>query len=224
MTWVITKRWVTWRFRWKMSTGKLYLPGLKSTIRSAAVVEGGKSHRLRYRQSKGWTVLEVPAKCPNPLATVIELKLRTDAPEVDRMQGLDPEKGLENLSVKFTRLDKCSCSKSSWMEKFGEWKHAYRVGNLHQGGTITWIIHVKEPGYYQVALTARGNGRAVWQVESDEGCLVQNQQGVSSIFVSRPLGWLEFKSSGTHTLTLSMPEGGIPLEITSISLTPVVIS
>ena len=103
-----------------MSTGKLYLPGLKSAIRSAAVVEGGKSHRLRYRQSKGWTVLEVPAKCPNPLATVIELKLRTDAPEVDRMQGLDPEKGLENLSVKFTRLDKCSCSKSSWMEKFGE--------------------------------------------------------------------------------------------------------
>lgn len=207
-----------------MSTGKLYLPGLKSTIRSAAVVEGGKSHSLRYRQSKGWTVLEVPAKCPNPLATVIELKLRTDAPEVDRMQGLDPEKGLENLSVKFARLDKCSCSKSSWMEKFGEWKHAYRVSNLHQGGTITWIIHVKEPGYYQVALTARGNGRAVWKVESDEGCLVQNQQGVSSIFVSRPLGWLEFKSSGTHTLTLSMPEGGIPLEITSISLTPVVIS
>lgn len=207
-------------FDWP-SAGKLYVPGLQSAIRSAALLGQGKPRRLRFSQDRQWTVLDIPVSCPEPLASVIELTLGAETPEVDGTLAIDPERGVDRLSVKFADVQGCQCSKSSWMEKFGEWKHAYCVGNLHRGGSVTWTVKVMSPGMYQVDLTARGNGRAVWKVETDEGCAVQNQQGVSSLFTPRPIGWLEIKSAGTHTLKLTMPEGGVPNEVTAISLTPV---
>ena len=207
-------------FDWP-ATGKLYLPGLQSKIRTAALLEGSKSRRLRYEQQADWTVLEVPVACPEPLVSVIELTLDTAAPEVDNTLAVDPERGMEQLPVRFAQTQGCHRYKSSWMEKFGEWKHVDCVGDLNRGGTIQWTVKVKEPGIYQVQLTARGNGRAVWKVETDEGNTVQNQQSVAGLFAARPLGWLEFQTPGIHTLTLSMPEGGIQNEIASITLEPV---
>ena len=106
------------------------------------------------------------------------------------------------------------------MEKFGEWKHKYCVSDLQQGGHITWDIHVKDPGIYQINLSVRGNGRYVWKVNSDEGESVQNQQGASSIFTQSSIGWLKFKQAGKHTLTVRLLDGG-KADLESISLIPI---
>ncbi|MGM9804554.1 MAG: alpha-L-fucosidase [Muribaculaceae bacterium] len=203
------------------ASGKLYLPGLQSTIKQAAQLSEGKPRKLRFEQDSQWTLLHISPQCPDALAGVIELTLDTTQPKVDNALALDPETGIEKLSVKFAETEKCNCYKSSWMEKFGEWKHVYCVNNLNQGGNITWKVNVKAPGVFQVSVNARGNGRAVWRLTTDEDKMVQNQQSVSSIFSARDLGWIEITTPGTHTLTLTMPEGGIANDIASISLTPV---
>ncbi|MGN0228856.1 MAG: alpha-L-fucosidase [Muribaculaceae bacterium] len=207
-------------FEWPRS-GKLYLPGLKSHIKRASLVIGDKTRHIRFEQNDIFTVMQVPAQCPDNICSIIELSLETSTPEVDNTIAIDPEMGLSNLSVKLAATDDCDYYKSSWMEKFGEWKHKYCVNNLHKGGSITWTLQVHTPGVYAVSVEARGNGRAVWRLTSDENHIVQNQQGVASKFTSCALGWIEIEKAGKHTLTLNMPEGGEACDIASISLSTV---
>lgn len=207
-------------YRWPEG-GKLYLPGLQTRIKKASILTNGKKKRLCHEQAAtGWTHICVPSEKPDPLVPVVELKMETDAIEADPVQGLDPEFGLPSLSVVFARAEKCSVRKASWMEKFGEWKHKHCTSSLDQGGSLTWTVDVQRTGTYRVQVEARGNGRMVWRVETDEGQVLQNQQGVASLFAQRPLGWLRFLTAGRHTLTLTMPEGG-RCDVASLDITPI---
>lgn len=205
-------------YEWPTS-GKLYLPGLKTEITSAGILNGKKQQRIKFEKEGSWTVFDIPYREPDPMITVIELVMKDDV-VVDTTQALDPEIGLKELSVKFASPTDCHVYKSSWMEKFGEWKHVYCVSDLNQGGRITWTIDVKEAGIYHIDLKVRGNKRIIWKIETDEGNLVQNQQSASSIFCERPLGWIRFDKPGKHLITVSMPEGG-QADLASISFVPV---
>lgn len=205
-------------YEWPTS-GKLYLPGLKTEIISAGILNGKKQQRIKYEKEGSWTVFDIPYRKPDPMITVIELVMKDDV-VVDTTQALDPEIGLKELSVKFATPTDCYVYKSSWMEKFGEWKHVYCVSDLNQGGSIAWAIDVKEAGIYHIDLKVRGNKRIIWKIETDEGNMVQNEQSASSIFCERPMGWIRFDKPGKHLITVSMPEGG-QADLASISFIPV---
>lgn len=205
-------------YEWPTS-GKLYLPGLKTEIKSAGILNGKKQQRIKYEKEGSWTVFDIPYRKPDPMITVIELVMKDDV-VVDTTQALDPEIGLKELSVKFATPTDCHVYKSSWMEKFGEWKHVYCVSDLNQGGNIAWAIDVKEAGIYHIDLKVRGNKRIIWKIETDEGNMVQNEQSASSIFCERPMGWIRFDKLGKHLITVSMPEGG-QADLASISFVPV---
>lgn len=205
-------------YEWPTS-GKLYLPGLKTEIISAGIFNGKKQQRIKYEKEGSWTVFDIPYRKPDPMITVIELVMKDDV-VVDTTQALDPEIGLKELSVKFATPTDCHVYKSSWMEKFGEWKHVYCVSDLNQGGSIAWAIDVKEAGIYHIDLKVRGNKRRIWKIETDEGNMVQNEQSASSIFCERPMGWIRFDKPGKHLITVSMPEGG-QADLASISFIPV---
>lgn len=205
-------------YEWPTS-GKLYLPGLKTEIKSAGILNGKKQQRIKYEKEGSWTVFDIPYRKPDPMITVIELVMKDDV-VVDTTQALDPEIGLKELSVKFATPTDCHVYKSSWMEKFGEWKHVYCVSDLNQGGRIAWAIDVKEAGIYHIDLKVRGNKRIIWKIETDEGNMVQNEQSASSIFCERPMGWIRFDKPGKHLITVSMPEGG-QADLASISFIPV---
>ncbi|WP_289005167.1 alpha-L-fucosidase [uncultured Parabacteroides sp.] len=205
-------------YEWPDS-GRLYLPGLKSEIKSASILNGERVQRIKFEKEGSWTIFQVPYHQPDPLVSVIELVI-DKLVSVDNTQAVDPEIGIKDLSVKFATPVGCHVYKSSWMEKFGEWKHVFCSSDLGQGGSIDWTIEVKEAGVYQVDLKARGTGRAVWMIKTDEGHTLQNQQGVSSIFCERPMGWIRFDKPGKHMISVSMPEGG-QVDLASISLTPI---
>ena len=202
--------------------GKLHLPGLRTPLKGASLLTSDKQQKLKYESTDGWTTFSLPAERPDSYAAVIELTFAPGTePEVDRTLALDPSRESE-LSVHFATTDGCHASKSSWMEKFGEWKHLHRVDDLGRGGAVKWDFMVKEPGVYQVELLVRGDGRHVWRLESEEGELLQNQQGASSKFTKVPLGWMRFNAAGPHTVTLTMPDGAsTPAEVASVTFTPV---
>lgn len=203
------------------TSGKLYLPGLRNKVKSASVLqEDGKKQRIRCRQENGWTEFQIPYKQPDALVSIIELVPDGTEISVDNIQAVDPEMGIKDLSVKFAKTESCDVYKSSWMEKFGEWKHVYCTGNLNRGGKLTWTLAVNTPGVYHLEVKARGKGRVVWKAETDEGYAIQNQQGVSDIFCNRPIGWIRIDKAGTHTITVKQLEGGA-VDLSAITLVPV---
>ena len=108
------------------------------------------------------------------------------------------------------------------MEKFGEWKHIYQVGDWKKESKITWECEVKTPGRYLVELTYSGNGPKVWKAETDEGVTIQNRQNSCSIYNTQPIGWILFNKAGKHIVTVSMPEDDRDnTSLSAIKITPV---
>lgn len=105
------------------------------------------------------------------------------------------------------------------MEKFGEWKHKYCISDLDKGGNVTWTVDVKNPGVYQVNLEVRGDGRYVWNLETDEPVVLQNQQGASSIFTESAIGWLRIDRAGKHEITVRLLDG-CSADLSAISFIP----
>lgn len=183
----------------------LNLPGLKTGIESVALIEDGQEKPLHYTQEKGWTRITLPLEIEEPLIPVIKIELSA-APEVDDYWGIDPAVPTV-IPAEFAEVQHAKKSKKGWMEKFGEWKHAFRVYDWEDGGKATWEVEVLEPGYYHVDLTYAGSGRLAWKVGIDDGAEIQNQQNSSHNFQKFPIGWIEFPQTGRYKINVSCIEG-----------------
>ena len=185
--------------------GKLYLPGLKSEISDANMLNGSASQKLEYTRQNNWLIFDVPYKKPDQLVSIIELTLKEDC-QVDGTLAVDPNGTLE-LSTHFAEVQNCSKSKHKWMEKFGEWKHIMQVDKWEKDGLVSWDIDVFEPGYYMVKLRYSGTERCVWRVTLDDDVFIQNQQNAAHVYHSYDIGWLKIKKAGKHRISVSLIEG-----------------
>ena len=185
--------------------GKLYLPGLKSEISDANMLNGSASQKLEYTRQNNWLIFDVPYKKPDQLVSIIELTLKEDC-QVDGTLAVDPNGTLE-LSTHFAEVQNCSKSKHKWMEKFGEWKHIMQVDKWEKDGLVSWDIDVFEPGYYMVKLRYSGTERCVWRVTLDDDTFIQNQQNAAHVYHSYDIGWLKIKKAGKHRISVSLIEG-----------------
>ncbi len=205
-------------FEWPES-GQLFLPGLKTGIRSAKLLNGSESAPVTHLVSNGWNIFNLPPCAPEKLASVIEVEL-TGTPEVDSTFGLDPNEGTEILA-EFAAVDGAQIKKDRWMEKFGEWICVYPAADWQPGGKAVWNVDVLVPGDYDVALTYTGEGRLVWGVSVVGGEHIQNQQNASHNYQEFPMGWLNFPKPGKYKVAVSCLEGKIESsELKSIRLTP----
>jgi alpha-L-fucosidase len=206
-------------FQWPAG-GKLHVPGLKTTIRSANLLRDGKPDPVAHSREHGWTVLSLPPQAPDLLVSVVEVEL-DGPPEVDRTFGIDPAAATE-LDAHFATASGAKLNSKRWMEKFGEWKHAMEVTAWEAGGTVDWEVDVLLPGEYQVALTYSGEGRLVWGVSVEGGQSIRNQQNSSHNYQSFPIGWLEFSKPGRHRVKVSCLEGNMATaSLKAIRFTPV---
>jgi alpha-L-fucosidase len=75
---------------------------------------------------------------------------------------------------------------------------------------------------YRLDLTYKGEGKLVWRIETDEGVTLQNQQNSSPIYHSHPFGLLTFKTTGRHTIAVSLIDGPADkASLQAIRLSPV---
>lgn len=201
-------------FDWP-ATGELYLPGLKTGIKTAKLLKGSTSQSLNFDSVHGWTRFKIPFEAPDKLVSVIEIELDGQA-EVDSTFGLDPDATTVIHSL-FANVDGAVKAEINWMEKFGEWKHVERVTDWNINSTATWEVEVLAPGDYMIDLTYAGTGRLVWRVAVDGGESIQNQQNSSHIYQSFPIGLLNFPKPGKYGVKVSCLEG----EIKTASLTAI---
>ena len=206
-------------FEWPTS-GKLYLPGLKTEISSAKLRKGDESEAIAHETSNGWTIFELPLVAPEKLVSVIEVGLAGE-PEVDTTFGIDPNIGTEILA-EFASVEGAELSHKRWMEKFGEWKAAHHVHNWTPGGKAMFEVDVLVPGDYNASLTYSGEGRLVWGIDVEGGEHIQNEQNSSHNYQEFPIGWINFPKPGKYKVAVSCLAGDSKTSsLKSIGFTPV---
>jgi alpha-L-fucosidase len=194
-------------FDWPQD-GKLYLPGMQSEIVSAHLLNGDNSEKLSFVKQNDWIVFNVPYKPADSPVSVIEVKLNTEAKTIkaDETFGVYPNIKTE-LLTEFADVSGAKQESIRWMEKFGEWKRTTQVTNWLTNGKAVWTVNVLNPGYYYLDLNYKGEDRLVWKTETEEGIIVQNQQAATEKYHAYPMGIIEFKTAGKHTITVSLVEG-----------------
>jgi alpha-L-fucosidase len=193
-------------FDWPQD-GKLYLPGLKKEIVSAKMM-GPNRRKISFEQKQGWIIFNVPFQPGDTPASVIELTFKSNPgpADVDSTMGLAPNKGTHLLTA-FADVKGVESKSISWMEKFGEWKHVTQISKWSEGSSANWTLDVFQPGFYYIDLIYKGKGKLVWNISTNEGEVVQNQQAATEKYRDYPMGILEFKKAGKHTIKVSLVDG-----------------
>lgn len=205
-------------YEWN-AAGELWLPGLKSDIKSIKLLNAKRS-KLKYEVRNNVVVIKTPPVAPEKFVSVIEMELK-NAVSVDESPSIDPYLPTY-YSAYFAQAEKCDLKKKQWMEKFGEWKTIMQVEKWTKESKATWTVDVLKPGNYLVELQYAGEGRLAWKIETSEGESIQNQQNSSAIYAFHPFGWVSFKTAGKKTITVSLLEGKFEKEsLQGIKLTPV---
>lgn len=206
-------------FQWPAS-GNLYLPGLKTEIASARLLNGDKSEAVQFKNIEGWIKFDLPPRSPEKLVSVIEVNLK-DTPQADPTWGIDPEFETTVLA-EFATAKGAKLARKGWMEKFGEWKHVKRVHQWTPGAKAIWDVDILQPGDYNVELTYAGNGRIVWAVDVQGGEHIQNQQNSSDNYQRFPIGWINFPKPGKYKVSVSCLEGDLKTaSLKAIHFTPI---
>ncbi len=206
-------------YKWP-ENGHLYLPGLKTEILAANLLNGKSTKAVSFKKNGNWIDLTLPGLSPEKFIAVIEVTLK-GKPEIDPTHAIDP--AMETtIPAYFAKVEGCVKNPRQWMEKFGEWKHVVQINKWSENAKATWEVDVMKAGTYLIDLTYSGNGRMVWSVETEEGSRIKNQQNSSSIYMDFPIGWINFTKPGKHTLSVSLLEGDLEkANLTGIKVSPV---
>jgi alpha-L-fucosidase len=188
--------------------GKIYLPGLTDKISKARMLNGSKAHKISTSQQNDWTILTLPARPSEKIASVVELQFagKVEDLKVDSCIGVAPNIETK-MSVEFAETFNVKAKKISWMEKFGEWKHVKQVTGWKPDSKVSWTINVQQAGLYYIDLVYKGEKKLVWNISTDEGVFIQNQQSATEKYQSNPMGLIEIKKAGKHTINVTLVEG-----------------
>lgn len=194
-------------FDWPQD-GKLYLPGISGGIDIIRGISGDKAVELNFEYKNNWMILDVPYKALDEKISVIEV--RTLEPvenlNINTAHGIYPNH-LTEISSEFASVQHAEVKESRWMEKYGEWKHVMQINNWAEKAEVKWTVNVFEPGYYNVSLNFKGDGRLVWKIITSEGEEIKNQQPAANKYAENPIGLIPFHKPGIHTISVFLEEG-----------------
>lgn len=185
--------------------GEIVLPGLNNEIKSAGLWVDGELMPLKTNKAGKWSTIELPARRPEKLISVVELEVQGEI-DVDQSLSIDPIYSTE-LLIDFAKAENCVINGKRWMEKFGEWKHIAHAHEWQPGSKVIWEVEVMKAGYYQVDLNYAGTSRLVWRIENEEGTIVQNEQNSSAVYQYYEMGLMKFDEPGRHSIIVSLIDG-----------------
>ncbi len=189
--------------------GFIHLPGLSTQVKSASLIDAGRKTLVKAEVFEKSVRIKLPENCRSSIATLVEVQL-TSTPVVDQSLTVHPNT-LNELLIHFAEAIGAEKKKISWMEKFGEWKHATQMSKWTANAKARWTVNVLQPGFYQVTARYRGEtnpkSRVTWRIVTDEGKSIQNQQSVTGQYQSMPMGVFEVITPGERVIEVSLVNG-----------------
>ncbi len=128
----------------------LRVPGLSCKIDSIKLLDGGK--KLKYSSEAGDVMVKLPAEMSDQMDTVLVVAYEGDL-KVDPVRTIMDgcETTMFALDAKLSGETKTK--KISWMEEFGDWKHANIVEKWKtEKDAATWKFRAPKAGQYWVEL------------------------------------------------------------------------
>ncbi|MEN6505627.1 MAG: alpha-L-fucosidase [Planctomycetaceae bacterium] len=218
--------------------GRLTLAGLKGTIKRAAVLGRG-AKTLKVSKNAGATNIALPQQPPaEPTVIVLDVAGKMSA---DKMQTVLP--GLRNdFDPPFAKLTACKAGKNSWMEKFGDWKHADCIIDWQgPGSSASWTFKTPQAGRYYLELDYSAKLEAdgiegvvsVGKIEIPFPALDTGQRdagvpdhGLWPLYRKYNCGIVHLPKAGKYTLTIrptkETPSGWIMLKTVTLAPVPTV--
>lgn len=194
--------------------GRLVVPGLKSSVRSARLLAGGVPLRV---ESKGNDkLIHLPAAAPDPVASVIRVEL--DGPlDVDNRLPSPAADGTIHLPLWLADIHNTGYGAEA---RLGEDAGAPAIGNWTDPKTyLAWSFEVAAPGSYEIVATlapAKPGAKLRLQI-GKEAATATLQDGSSPV----ALGRLNIPAAGVQELTLRpVAAGWQPVLLRSITLRP----
>ncbi len=219
-------------FQWPANR-RLILPGLQTQVLTARLSSGEK---VAFNSSSNGVTLTLPNQQPDWLIPVIAIEL-TGPPAASRDQYVLNDHR-QTLEAGTARLKVARQTSVSWMEKFGDWKHAdCLVGWRGRESSATWEFLTLEPGsfYLDVDYSCPAeDDYSEWYVSAadvgitfpliDTGDRPKRSAFGGSLprFRTYRIGVVEFKKPGPQRLTLGpLGSEGAGLKISGLILSPV---
>jgi alpha-L-fucosidase len=200
-------------FNWPQD-GRLVVPGLKSSVRSASLLAGGEPLRV---ESKGNDkLLHLPASAPDPVASVIRVELAGPL-DVDNRLPSPAADGTIRFPLWMADIHNPGYGAEA---RLGENAGAPAIVDWKGPGTyLAWSFEVAAPGSYEIIATlAPAQPGAKLKLQIGKESATATLQGGSSPIV---LGCLSVPNAGVHELSLRpVPAGWQPVLLRSLTLRP----
>lgn len=184
------------------ANGKLFVPGLKSNILNAEFLTRSDAQKINFTKNDYGYYLDLSQFTPDPIVSVVQITT-SENPVIDTTLSIAPQ-NVSNFSVLFAKTENANLSKEHWMEKFGEHKYCWNIGDWTKDSEVKWTINVPEAGYYLVRLNYKADKRVEWKLENNTGSTLQNKISTSSTYTKNDLGWMYFAKPITSEFILKI--------------------
>jgi alpha-L-fucosidase len=201
-------------FNWP-SDGKLLVPGLKNTIRSAALLANGR--RLETASGAEGVTVEVPAEAPDKVSSTVVLNI-AGPPEVENPELTQSADGTLTLAASeaITHGDTIKYEGGENRDCIGFW--------VNPEEWVEWQFKVTRPGKVKVTaeIAAQGSGNFTLSLGAQTLEGQAPNTGDYGRFQGLELGALELPGPGKVSLAVrARKEGWQPLNLRKLRLAPV---
>ena len=203
-------------FQWPADS-RLVVPGLKNEVEAAWLLADAEKKPLETERSGDGLVVKVPGKAPDPIASVVVLKVKGPL-EIEGTVAGQAADGLIRLpaSEGICHGEQIRYESGGDRDNIGFW--------MDPSDWVEWQFVVKKPGVFAITAEVAGQAETRFLVGlGDKKVEVQSPAtGDYGKFINISLGKIEIPSAGKTLLSVkAVREGWQPVNIKSITLTPV---
>jgi alpha-L-fucosidase len=209
-------------FAWP-ADGRLVVPGLKGTARSARLLAAGGAKLEARPGDDGLTIAGLPAAAPDPVASVIKLEMAGPF-TVERRPIAPAPDGTLTLSAALATIENPENGDAAQVEEKGGRPN---VGFWTDARSrVSWNARFARPGTYEVTAEVAAPAATRFTVSAGGGAVLNAETpatGDYDTFKTVTLGQLTVPQAGPATITVrpADPAAWRPLNLRSLTLRPV---
>lgn len=199
-------------FHWP-TDGLLLVPGLKNKVRKARLLDGGKP--LKHSRVKSDLVIEVPARAPDPINTVIELEIE-GTPDVISNMPLQDSGGEVLLQAAMADIHNRGYGTLAVLSGLGA--EAFVDSWEDPGTRLEWMFGLNKGGRFRIEVEYRSACATALRLECGED-VAELELPASAAFSWFEAGDIRLPETSHLLIALrAAAEGWSPLELRGLRL------